>query len=274
MVVDRGAIRGVGGDDVVIDLADGGSVVHLPGIDQDAHAAEVPQRWSDILPSVSLIVPTLNEADNLPHVLPRVPDWVTEVIIVDGNSTDATVDVARDLLPGVRIVQQPGKGKGDAMAAGFAASRGDILISIDADGSMDPNELYVFVGQLMAGADVVKGSRFMQGGGTNDMELHRKAGNRLLVWFTRLLYGQRFSDLCYGYVGFWRDSLDVIQPDANGFEIEACIQARALRSGLKIAEVPSFEERRINGHSNLRTFRDGWRVLKTLIAERLRRKKA
>jgi hypothetical protein len=106
------------------------------------------------------------------------------------------------------------------------------------------------------------------------MEFHRKVGNRLLVWATRILYGGNFSDLCYGYVAFWRDVLDVIEPDADGFEIEAMISARALRGKLLIAEVPSCEERRLHGVSNLRTFRDGWRVLRTIVTERFRKPKA
>lgn len=220
------------------------------------------------MPTVSLVIPTRNEAFNLHHVLPRIPPWVTEVILVDGASTDSTLETARRIRPDVIIVEQTGTGKGDAMRAGFEIATGDIIAAIDADGSMDPTELYSFVGQLMSGADLVKGSRFAQGGGTVDMEFHRKAGNFGLVWLTRILYGDRFSDLCYGYIAFWRDALETIRPDAEGFEIEALISARALKAGLRIAEVPSFEASRIHGVSNLKTFRDGWRVLRTLLVER------
>lgn len=251
-------------DDVVIDLTD------RAGEQVDAQPVARKPRWSEIVPAVSVVIPVINEEKNLPLVLPKIPSWVSQIVIVDGRSSDNTVEVARELNPSAEIITQPGRGKGDAMAAGFAVATGDIIVSIDADGSMDPNELISYVGALMAGADLVKGSRFAQGGGTTDMELHRKAGNRLLVWATRLMYGQHFSDLCYGYVAFWKDALDVIRPDADGFEIEAMISARALRGGLLIAEVPSFEEHRVHGVSNLRTFRDGWRVLRTIIVERFR----
>jgi glycosyltransferase involved in cell wall biosynthesis len=267
-------------DDVVVDLT---GATDYP-LDQNGrvdlqpvpHTEVVPRqrRWSEIVPSVTVVIPTINEAENLPHVLPKIPSWVSQVIVVDGNSTDNTVEVARQYYPSVDIVHQTGRGKGDAMALGFSKATGEIIVSIDADGSMDLDELISFVGGLMAGADLVKGSRFAQGGGTVDMELHRKAGNRLLVWATRIMYGQHFSDLCYGYVAFWRDVLDVIEPDADGFEIEAMISARAIRAKLLIAEVPSYEARRINGVSNLRTFRDGWRVLSTLVRERLRKSPA
>jgi glycosyltransferase involved in cell wall biosynthesis len=264
-------------DDVVVDITGATDYPHDQNgrIDlQPAPLTEVvprQRRWSEIVPSVTLVIPTINEAKNLPHVLPKIPSWVSQVIVVDGKSTDNTVEVARQLYPSVDIIHQEGKGKGDAMALGFSKATGDIIVSIDADGSMDPSELIAYVGGLMAGADLVKGSRFAQGGGTSDMELHRKAGNRLLVWATRIMYGEHFSDLCYGYVAFWRDVLDVIEPDADGFEIEAMISARALRGKLLISEVPSFEDRRIHGVSNLRTFRDGWRVLYTLVHERFRK---
>jgi glycosyltransferase involved in cell wall biosynthesis len=136
---------------------------------------------------VTVVIPALNEADNLPHVLPRMPAWVHEVLIVDGNSTDGTVEVARALMPQVRIVQQTGRGKGDALRAGFASATGDLIVMLDADGSMDPREIPLFIGALLAGADMAKGSRFLQGGGTRDMPFYRKWGNGFFVNLVNLL---------------------------------------------------------------------------------------
>jgi glycosyltransferase involved in cell wall biosynthesis len=217
------------------------------------------------VPRVSVIVPTVNEAKNLPHVLPRIPGWIDEVILVDGNSTDGTVDVARSILPDIVVVEQARLGKGAALAAGFAAARGDILITLDADGSADPAEMAAFVGALLAGADFVKGSRFLQGGDTRDMEWYRRLGNWGLLQLVRLRFGGRFSDLCYGYNAFWRDALPHLGVDgATGFEIETHMNIRALQAGLAVTEVPSREYARVHGVSNLRTFPDGWRVLKTI----------
>jgi glycosyltransferase involved in cell wall biosynthesis len=228
--------------------------------------------WPAEAARVSVVIPTLNEAQNLPHVLPRIPHWVHEVIIVDGHSKDRTVEVARALYPAVRIVMQQGKGKGDALRAGFHAATGDIIVMLDADGSMSVTELPHFVGALFAGADFVKGSRFLQGGGTDDMEFYRKAGNWGLTLLVRLLFGGRFSDLCYGYNAFWKRVVPQLELDADGFEIETMMNVRALRAGLRIAEVPSFESNRIHGISNLQTIPDGWRVLKTIFRERFLRR--
>jgi len=228
------------------------------------------QRRRQHRPTVSVVIPALNEERNLPFVLPRIGDWVDEVVIVDGNSTDRTCDVARTLMPDIRVVQQKEKGKGAALRAGFEAATGDIIVMLDADGSTDPREIPVFVGALAAGADVVKGTRFAQGAGTTDMSPLRRLGNWLFVQAVRLFFGGRCTDLCYGYIAFWQRSLRQLELDADGFEIETQLSVQALAAGLRVTEVPSFEFKRIHGTSNLRTFRDGWRVLKIILRERRR----
>lgn len=218
---------------------------------------------------VSVVIPALNEAENLPHVLPRIPGWVDEVILIDGGSTDQTCAIARQFWPGIRILTQRSQGKGGALREGFAACVGDIIVMLDADGSTDPREIPAFVGALLAGADFVKGSRFLQGGGTADMSWLRRLGNWGFLLAVRAGFGGRFSDLCYGYNAFWASVLPRLNLDGDGFEIETMMNVRALQAGLHVVEVPSFEFERIHGTSRLRTIPDGWRVLKTIVRERL-----
>jgi glycosyltransferase involved in cell wall biosynthesis len=228
-------------------------------------------------PTVSVVIPALNEADNLPYVLPRIPSWVHEVLVVDGHSTDDTLEAACSLYPNVRRVEQVGRGKGAALRSGFAAATGDIIVMMDADGSMEPGEISAFYGALLAGADFAKGSRFAQGGGTTDMPFYRQLGNLGFTWLVRLFFGGRYSDLLYGYNAFWQRTLPLLNLNADGFEIETMMNIRALRAGLKVAEVPSFEAPRVVGVGRLRTFPDGWRVMKTIFRERfpfLNRRKA
>jgi glycosyltransferase involved in cell wall biosynthesis len=236
-------------------------------------------------PTISIVVPAKNEAANLREVLPRLP-LVHEVILVDGNSTDGTVAAAREVMPDIVVVQQTRKGKGNALAAGFAAATGDIIVMFDADCSADPDEVEAFVSTLTNGADFAKGSRDAKGGGSEDITPLRRAGNSALNAVANFAFRTRFSDLCYGYNAFWRDlvpvldlpALDLPAPDkgmiwGDGFEIETLINCRFAAAQVEIVEVPSTELSRLHGESNLRTFRDGLRVLRTIAAEyrRMRR---
>jgi glycosyltransferase involved in cell wall biosynthesis len=222
-------------------------------------------------PMISVVIPTRNEAPNLRHVLPYIPAIVSEVILIDGHSVDNTIAEAQRLIPSIKIIEQIGKGKGDALRAGFAACTGDIIVMLDADGSTDPAEIPRFVETLLQGNDFAKGSRFLKGGGSADITPLRRWGNAMLSILVNLLFGTTFSDLCYGYNAFWKHCLDRVVVDCDGFEVETSINLRMHRAKLKMIEIPSFEHARIHGQSNLRTFRDGWRVLCTIIRERIKR---
>jgi len=235
--------------------------------------ARVPSSHSGSMLRMSIIIPTLDEAENLPHLLPLIPSWVDEIVLVDGYSTDRTIEVARSLRPDVRIVLQEGRGKGAALRTGFAAATGDIVIMLDADSSTDPAELPFFIGALLAGADFAKGTRFVQGGGTTDMPLIRVLGNQVFVLLVRWLFGGSYTDLCYGYNAFWKRAISQLNLDADGFEIETQMNIRALSAGLKVAEVPSFEHERLHGVGKLKTIPDGWRVLKQIVSEYLRHRR-
>jgi glycosyltransferase involved in cell wall biosynthesis len=220
-------------------------------------------------PAVSVIIPTLNESENLPLVIPYLPmRWIDEVIIVDGRSTDNTVDVAKQLLSSIKIVMEENKGKGAALRAGYKAAQGDILIVIDADGSHDPREIPRYIIALLEGADFVKGSRFSSGGGTTDMTMIRKLGNAAFVHLANLLFGVQFTDLCYGYHAFWRYCLDSIDlENVDGFEIDTSLYLEAVRARMRLVEVPSFEGYRFHGVGKLQTIPDGSRVLRTILME-------
>ena len=219
--------------------------------------------------SVSVVIPTKNEARNIGWVLRRLDDLVDEVVIVDGLSTDDTVSVVQAIRPDAKIIMHPLPGKGEAIRAGLAAATGDLVVMLDADGSMDPEEIGSFLRALAEGADFAKGSRFLDGGGTTDITPLRGFGNAVLVRLTNLLLGTRYTELCYGYMAFRRSRLPELQLQSSGFEIETEIVVKAHRAGLAVVEVPSMEAPRRFGRSNLNTFRDGWRVLRTLLAERV-----
>jgi glycosyltransferase involved in cell wall biosynthesis len=237
------------------------------------------------LPSISVVVPALNEGRNIPHVFAKIPPEIHEVILVDGLSTDDTVAVARQLRPDVRVVTQTRQGKGNALACGIAVATGDIVAMVDADGSADPAEIPRFVQALLKGADFAKGTRFAEGGGSADLTRLRSFGNTVLTAFFNAHYSTNYSDLCYGFNVFWRRCAPVLALDAasrqrpgskgralgDGFEIETLIHLRVAKANLVVAEVPSFEHSRIHGVSNLNALRDGRRVLRTILSEGRRR---
>jgi hypothetical protein len=250
-----------------------GEVAGVPLIEVTSLAARQstpyrgPERRQDRRPRVSVVIPAMNEAKNIGHVLERLPEDLHEVILVDGSSKDETVAVAVAARPDIRVLNQLGSGKGDALRTGFAAVTGNLIVMLDADGSARPEEIPSFVGALLAGADFAKGSRFLAGGGSSDITPIRRLGNAFLSGTVNLVYGTRFTDLCYGYNAFWTRCLPFISLDAPGFEVETLINLRIAAAGLQITEVPSHETERISGQSNLKTFRDGFRVLFTILRE-------
>lgn len=227
-------------------------------------------------PTVSVIVPAMNEAKNLPYVASRMPEGVDQIVFVDGNSADDTVAVAQKLWPQATFITQTRRGKGNALACGIAASTGDIIVTIDADGSTDPAEIPLFVEALVAGADLAKGSRFVGAGGSTDITTIRRIGNKGLNGLVNLIFKTEFTDLCYGYNAFWARhavALELAPVEyqraqwGDGFEIETVINVRLATCDLAITEVGSFEGPRLHGRSNLNAYSDGMRVLRTINQE-------
>lgn len=217
-------------------------------------------------PRVSVVVPTLNEAANLPHILPHLEGY--EVIIVDGGSTDGTLEVARAYAPHALLLRQDRKGKGNALMCGIEAAAGEIIVTLDADGSARADEIPRFVAALDAGADFAKGSRSLPGGGSADLTLLRSLGNRFLGFVVNTLFGTRYTDLCYGFNAFWTKHASALKITCDGFEVETLLHLRAHAANLVIVEVPSYEDLRLNGDSNLRPIRDGFRILRIILRER------
>lgn len=238
--------------------------------------AEVSRSQSSVKPgpyssTVTVVIPARDEEENIPFVLKGIPTWVHEIILVDGNSLDRTVEVAMSYCQRIKVVCQPGKGKGDALRAGFRKCEGDIIVAMDADCSMDPAEMGAFISAIEMGHDVVKGSRALPGGGSSDLTAFRKLGNWGLRTLANILCGSHFTDLCYGYFAFRRGTVDKLDLGSDGFEIETEIFVKAHRAGLRMVEVPSYELPRTNGVSNLSPLRDGWRILMTMIRSRFSR---
>jgi glycosyltransferase involved in cell wall biosynthesis len=217
---------------------------------------------------VTVVIPTLNEQENIANVIGELKQiGFSDILIIDGNSKDMTAAIAKRL--GVNVMFQNGHGKGNALRQVFSdgSFTGEILVMMDADGSMSPSELQLFVSALKTDVDVVKGSRFMYGGHSEDMTLVRRIGNLLFVKVTNVLAHAKYTDLCYGFAAFRRDAIERLYPNlrSSNFEIEAEIFIKGKKLGLNVVEVPSVELRRKSGKSNLKALRDGFLILKTIL---------
>ena len=228
-------------------------------------------------PRVTVVVPAKDEAANIRAVLPYLGRFY-EVIVVVSEDDEESARAAKTALPSAKIVHQTRKGKGNALVCGFRYVTGDIIVTFDVDGSADPHEIPRFVEALTNGADLAKGSRFCPGGGSQDITRFRAVGNFGLNVLATGLTGTRFTDLCYGFNAFWADQLPVLDlPSADadapqvgdGFEIESMIIGRFALSKAIVVEVPSYEHDRYHGETNLNAIRDGFRVLWTLLRDRV-----
>lgn len=219
------------------------------------------------MPSISAVICTLNEEENLAYLLPRIPPWVDEILLVDGHSTDATVDVARRLRPDIRILYQPGTGKGDALRYAIQQARGDIIVTLDADGTTNPEDIPRFLEPLMDGYDFAKGSRFALAR-PRGKPLHRIFGNWLIVMTFNVLFFRRYTDLCSGFNAFWKRALEKVKLDGDALEDEPLINVRVRKAGLKVKEVGHIDQGRINGQSKAPGWRQGFRAIRTIVRER------
>jgi Glycosyl transferase family 2 len=217
--------------------------------------------------TVSVVIPTLNEGGNIGPVLRSLARF-DHIVLVDGLSSDGTVELARAVRPDITVVERAPRGKGDALRAGFDAATGDVIVIMDADGSMDPGEVEVFLSMMAVGFDLVKGSRLAVGGGSHDLTTIRLLGNAALCKLANTLFHTHWTDLCYGYLAFRRSCLPKLALTADGFEIESQILGHAALAGLRIAEIPSVEMPRLSGDSHLNARRDGTRILRAMLAAR------
>lgn len=219
------------------------------------------------LKRISVVIPTLNENGNIKHVFPNIPEYVDEIIVIDGNSTDGTREEILKHKPNTKIFNVTPTGKGDALRMGFEKSTGDIIIMMDADGSHRFSEFPTLLEPVLNGHDVSKGSRFLPNGGSEDFTAFRRMGNQIFVGMVNVMYGAKITDICYGYCAFKRHAIAAMDCKSSGFEIETEQSIRMIKTGLKIKEFPSVEQKRISGESNLNAITDGTRILKTIIKE-------
>ncbi len=224
-----------------------------------------PKRY----PKISVVICTLNEEQSLPHVMLRVPEWVDEILLVDGHSTDRTVEVAKEIRPGIKVLYQPGKGKGDAIKYGVQQAAGDIVVTLDADGETGPEDIPRFIEPLLSGYDFAKGSRLAHGRPRN-MLWHRWFGNKVLATTCNMFHGTRYTDVCSGYNAFWKSAFLRLRLAYDGFEMEQEMLVKVKKADLKVAEVEHHNTGRFSGVSKVSDIKQGLVDWIVIIKERFR----
>jgi len=205
----------------------------------------------------------------LPTVLLKIPNWIDEIVLVDGHSTDNTVKVAQILRPDAKVFLQTGIGKGDALKCGFQKATGDIVVTLDADGATNPEDIPKFIDPLMQGCDFAKGTR-LKFGRPKHMRWHRWLGNKILALSANLLFQTNYTDLCSGYNAFWRKKIRGMKFYTSGFEMEQEFYVKLKKTQLRVVEAPFVEGRRHGGSSKVSDFKQGFKDLLTILMERLR----
>ena len=221
---------------------------------------------------VTLVVLTLNEIDGAGHVFPKLPlSSLDEVLVVDGGSTDGTIEFFR--ARGVQVIVQEQRGRGEAFRLAVQHARNEWLIFFSPDGNEDPADIARLVDGLAAGYDMVIASRFMAGARSEDDDkflfASRRWGNLMFTWLVNVLFrGPRITDTINGYRAVTRTAFRRIDPDAQGYAIEFQMSMRALRLGLRVLEIPTHEGDRVGrGVSKLNAVPVGFKFLGLLLRE-------
>lgn len=230
--------------------------------------AELPRQVGDDKLRVSVVIPCLNEAENIEQCVAKAREVLDrhgipgEVVVADNDSDDGSAELAA--AAGARVVHEPRRGYGSAYLAGFAAARGDYIVMGDADLTYDFNEIPRFLRELDDGADMVIGDRMRNIHPGAMPWLHRYIGNPLLSGFLNLLFRTGVRDAHCGMRALRRDTLPQLALRTTGMEFASEMVIRAAKERLEIRQF-DIEYHPRGGESKLSSFRDGWRHLRFLL---------
>lgn len=216
---------------------------------------------------VTLIAATWNELEAASVVLPKIDrSVVDEIIVVDGGSTDGTVEFCES--QGYAVFLQKRRGYGAAIQEAIERSTGDLIIEFQPDGNSLPEKVPEIVAKLKEGYDFVVGSRYIGGARSYDDDLLTMVGNRIFTLLTNLLFWSSYSDVLIGFRGFRRSAYDKLQMTADGLEWSIQMPIQFAKHDMKAIDIPADEPKRLGGVRKMRPFRTGLRILVTLIKER------
>ena len=215
---------------------------------------------------VTVIIPTRNEEGCIGSLIREIPKkYVDEIVVIDGHSTDNTREEAKGADTKTKVFLQRGWGYGGAVQQGAKHARGDILILMDADGSMNPNAIPQLLKKADEGYEYVMGSRYINGSKSEDDTIIRYIGNKFFTWLTNIIHKTNVTDSLYTYNAIPKKSFLKIKAKSKGFEYCTEILVRAKMAGLKFAEVPAPERARSCGKTKVNAFWHGLKILTMIL---------
>lgn len=222
----------------------------------------------------TLIGCTLNEIDAVRVVLPELREQpIDEILVVDGGSTDGTVEWCR--ANGFRVIEQRGRGYGNAIRTGVQAATGDIIIEFPPDGNSLASRVPALLEKMRSGYDFVIVSRYKDGAKSHDDDFMTAIGNWLFTGLTNLLFQTSYTDVLVGYRAYRKSVFDTLEWDATGLSWPLQTAVRfAQVPGIRIGEIGGDEPDRIGGQRKMRVFRTGWEILTLLLREYRLKKRA
>ena len=216
---------------------------------------------------VSIIVFEINEIDGMKAMMPEIrPEWYDELIVVDGGSTDGTIEYTREM--GLNLFVQSEKGVGAALNEAVRKVSGDIIIIYAPDGSFEPEQIPRIVKKIEEGYDVVNVSRYMNGNKSFDDNFFTASGNKIFTKLASILFPFRFTDFLYTYLGFRKEVIDTLNIDNKERAWGQILLLRAVKQRLRLIEIPGIEHKRVGGDVKVPKLRAAWSLVETLARER------
>lgn len=215
---------------------------------------------------VTLLVPVINELEGMKAVMPRVrPEWVQEVLVIDGGSTDGSVEYARE--QGWRVLLQKSRGITYAYQEAVPQATGDVIIPFSPDGNSVPEAIPALLDKMREGHDMVIASRYLPGARSEDDDALTALGNRLFTGMINLLFGGGYTDSLVMFRAFRKEIVGDFPPGLPRAGLEPILAIRCAKRGLKVAEIPADEPKRISGARKMHPFLNGLDILKLIFLE-------
>ncbi len=216
--------------------------------------------------TTTLLLPTLDEIEAVRVIVPQLRrEWVDEIIVVDGGSTDGTVEYLR--AAGLRVHRQTLRGYGEGLLEAMHLAKGDIVVEFNPDGNSLPEDIPRIIAKVKEGYDLVIGSRYRDGARSDDDDRLTAFGNWMFTRIVNILFRTSYTDVLVGFRAYRRQAALALALDAPGLSWPCQSSTRFARAGLRVTEIPAHEPARIGGKRKMMPLRTGWQITLLILRD-------